>query len=184
MIAGRASGRRRSPVWRLGIIPVLAAVLVVASCSEGSTTTVVDPEASSVVGPSFLLQVSALQTDCCFDEGSTGLLEILDSDGVRVGPLHVSSAPFGAATTDSSTAYRTIFSPIPLNNGSYSVNVWQELCAAGCADDQDAIEFAESGINRQDECSTTVTVDGGDIAVEAVWAPANGCASFEPRASS
>ena len=69
----------------LGLVAVLA--IVMSACADATDET----QRAVVVGPPTAPQawvvVEAIQTECCYDEGSTGVLEITNRDGFRMAEL-------------------------------------------------------------------------------------------------
>ena len=159
---------------------LLALTLMIASAACAADTD--DPNREAVVrpppSPQAWIHVDVVQTACCYDEGSTDVLEITDRDGFRMAELaFANKEPLGE------DEFVGRFEPVAVDLGPHTVMVWQEDCGGGCrldegGDNSFLIESAE-GPHRRDLCAITLDVGPGDTLVEARWSPFVGCQSIE-----
>lgn len=148
------------------------------SCSTEASPPPVAPVEQTSVSPaeavpaSARLLVSTEQYNCCHDDGSWGVLQVIDVESGAVSSL--------IAANDG--GIETRFAPVDVGPGTYRLDFWQELCQAGCASAVDALDSVNSGEQRFDECSVEVSLEAErDLAVRAVWSPGAGCDSFAPE---
>ncbi len=69
----------------LGLVVVLA--IVMSACADASDETQRAAVVRPPTAPQAWVVVEATQTECCYDEGSTGVLEIMNRDGFRMAEL-------------------------------------------------------------------------------------------------
>ena len=134
---------------------VLALTLMIASAACAADTD--DPNREAVVrpppSPQAWIHVDVVQTACCYDEGSTDVLEITDRDGFRMAELaFANKEPLGE------DEFVGRFEPVAVDLGPHTVMVWQEDCGGGCrldegGDNSFLIESAgnDSGIGKSAE---------------------------------
>lgn len=161
---------------RLAVL--LVVTLAVSSCSNtaddvGRAIAVRPPP-----NPQAWIHVEAIQTDCCYDEGSTDVLEITNRDGFRMTDL-----AFANKQAQGDDAFVGRFDAVAVAPGPHTVMVWQEDCGGGCSwvegGDNSVLRDAAEGPHRRDLCAITVEVVAGDIFIEARWSPFVGCQSID-----
>ncbi len=187
-IVSTDTDRRRHHRWLLAAVASFALVVagvgavvwltnvddgdtvVVPAASKSSTTF---PAPSSTIASEFgRLVVSQFQTECCYTEGSTGVLEVRDANGERVGE-RVEAGPLVRVPSDAGGfGFVSAFPDTHLAPGSYRVSVWQVVWP-GTLDDADTME-------QMDRCTTNIKIVAGEVVeVVAQWKPST-CLSFAP----
>ena len=138
-----------------------------------STTSSASSSTSLVPEPTGLLVVSEYQTECCYIEGSIGVLEVRGSNGSRVGELVESGPLVQVANDEGGIGFVSPFPDTTLPAGQYQVSVWQ-IDWPGTLDDADRM-------SQLDLCVTEVEVAADEVVeLVATWTPGSGCVSFEP----
>lgn len=162
----------------------MVVVLLAAACGgDGPTapppdtirvlTTEIHPAVATAV-----IEVEAIQVDCCYDEGSSDVLEVVDRSGWRIGGL-VFGGPKTALGGD---MFVSDFPEVRTAPGVHTVSVWQEDCGMTCGLDEDGVPMiiaAAADGYRSDLCSLTVDVPAGGILIEVRWSVFSGCLSIE-----
>ena len=160
-------------------LALLGAALMSAACAEitpdgGNRAIAVRPPAD----PQAWIVVEATQTECCYVEGSTDVLEITNRDGFRVAEL-----AFANKVPLSGGQFVSRFDRVPVGLGPHTVMLWQEDCGGGCSwvegGDNTILNDAAEGPHRHDLCAITIDVVPGETVVEARWSPFVGCQSID-----
>ena len=98
--------------------------------------------------PQAWVVVEAIQTECCYDEGSTGVLEITNRDGFRMAELSFANP---VPLPDEQFVGR--FDRLPVGLGPHTVMLWQEGCGGGCpwneGGDNTRLVAAAEGVPRR-----------------------------------
>lgn len=132
--------------------------------------------------PQAWVVVEAIQTECCYDEGSTGVLEITNRDGFRMAELSFANP---VPLPDEQFVGR--FDRLPVVLGPHTVMLWQEDCGGGCpwdeGGDNTRLVAAAEGVPRRDLCAITIDIVPSETVVEARWSPFVGCQSIEVRSA-
>lgn len=160
--------------FRLAVALAIVAAACADTSDEGNRATAVRPP----VDPQAWVVVEATQTECCYDEGSTDVLEITNRDGFRVAEL-----AFANKVPLSGGQFVSRFDRVPVGLGPHTVMLWQEDCSGGCSwvegGDNTILNDAAEGPHRRDLCAITIDVVLGETVVEARWSPFVGCQSID-----
>ena len=165
---------------RLGLVVVLA--IVMSACADATDETQRAVVVRPPTAPQAWVVVEAIQTECCYDEGSTGVLEITNRDGFRMAELSFANP---VPLPDEQFVGR--FDRLPVGLGPHTVMLWQEDCGGGCpwdeGGDNTRLLAAAEGAPRRDLCAITIDIVPGETVVEARWSPFVGCQSIEARSA-
>ncbi len=164
----------------LGLVGVLA--IAISACADATDETqrvvVVRPPDA----PQAWVAVEATQTECCYDEGSTALLEITNRDGFRMVELS-----FANPVRLPNEQFVSRFDRLPVGLGPHTVMLWQEDCGDGCPWDEGGDNTRQvapaEGAHRLDLCAITIDIAPGETAVEARGSPFVGCQSIQVRSA-
>lgn len=126
--------------------------------------------------------VDPTQTECCFDEDSTAVLEITNRDGFRMAELS-----FANPVPLPDEQFVSRFDRLAVGLGPHKVMLWQEDCGGGCpwdeGGDNTRLVAAAGGAHRRDLRAITIGIAPSETVVEALWSPFVGCQSIEVRSA-
>lgn len=182
----RLRGKRRNrKLLGAGLAIVIAALaatvilsLLVARGPGGETVATEGDSVPSTVTPSeglATLRVAQRQVECCYREGSVGLLSLSTPEGTPVGEVSVASQ-----TVEEGGEFISSFDDAQVSPGTYRASVLQLVCPGEPCEPIEATTLAEIEGSLIEVCATELTVEAGQvIELEAIWAPGTGCLSFE-----
>lgn len=125
--------------------------------------------------------VEPTQTECCFDEDSTAVLEITNRDGFRMVELS-----FANPVPLPDAQFVSRFDRLTVGLGPHTVMLWQEGCGGGCPWDEGGDNtrlVAAGGAHRLDLCAITIDIVPSKTVVEALWSQFVGCQSIGVRSA-